>query len=212
MKTCRRPPLQERPTAPCTSLQGTLGNFAPCARSATPSRSEAPLLGLPSPCKALKSVVSTASCAPPCSGRPSTTTSKLRASSSVAVGKSMSHTKTRPVGRAVKAAPAPGPRSSMCQSVPGGCLETCTRKVKCGLRRCSEEWGVWLSTQMGHNQGCNPGMAFLDHRQTVHPTGPIGCLAWLVRLALFNPSRPSTIGMDAVSLTSADCVVGICMI
>ena len=81
----------------------------------------------------------------------------------------------------------PGPWSSTtCQSVPRGCLETCTRKVKCGLRRW--EWGVWLSTQMGHKQGCNPGMALLDHRQTVRPTGPTGCLA---RLALLNPNPPN---------------------
>ena len=72
----------------------------------------------------------------------------------------------------------PGPWSSTtCQSVPSGCLETCTRKVKCGLRRCSEEWCVWLSTLMGHKQSCNPGMALLDHGQTIRPTGPIGCLA-----------------------------------
>ena len=50
------------------------------ARMATPSISAAPLHGLPSPCNAHTNVVSIANCAPPNSGSPSTTTSKLRPS------------------------------------------------------------------------------------------------------------------------------------
>ena len=80
---------------PCTSLQGTLGELVPCAswQPRVPRRlvHKRPLLGPPSPCKALTSVVSTATWAPPCNGRPSTTTSNLRASSSVAVGRSVPH-------------------------------------------------------------------------------------------------------------------------
>ena len=71
--------------------------------------------------------------------------------------------------------------STTCQSVPGGCLETCTRNVKCGLRRRSEEWGVWLSTHMGHKHGCNPGMALLGPSANSLPNWPnrlLGSSVW----------------------------------
>ena len=95
-RTCFRPPLQERRGVPCTLPRGILGNGVLSAswQQGVPHRpgSAAPFLGRPSPCKVLTSVVSTANRAPPCNGRPSTTTSNRRLSSNVAVEMSKSRT------------------------------------------------------------------------------------------------------------------------
>ena len=69
------------------------------AVKATPSTSAAPLIAVPSPWRVLTMVASTANCAPPYSGKPSTATSSRRASARSGISKSRSLTRTFVVTR-----------------------------------------------------------------------------------------------------------------